>query len=55
MKAKPQTQMPDDECNCGHSFSEHVQTGGVHGCQHNCKPPYTNECPCSRFKLKKKP
>jgi hypothetical protein len=43
----------NDQCTCGHAFSEHVQAGASHGCQHGSTPPYTNECSCKSFKQKK--
>jgi hypothetical protein len=44
----------NDQCTCGHAFSEHVQAGASHGCQHGSTPPYTNECSCKSFKQKKR-
>jgi hypothetical protein len=49
----PPPPKPNDVCVCGHAYSEHVQAGASHGCQHGSTPPYTNECSCKSFKQKK--
>jgi len=49
----PPPPKPNDVCVCGHAYSEHVQAGASHGCQHGSIPPYANECSCKSFKQKK--
>ena len=40
------------KCGCGHAFHEHVQGGDQHACQHGAQPPFTQMCPCKKFRTK---
>ena len=51
MKLKKPLAAPQDKCDCGHAYAEHVQSGPAHGCQHGAQPPYKNECLCTSFRL----
>jgi len=40
------------KCGCGHAFHAHVQGGDQHACQHGAQAPFTQMCPCKKFRTK---